>query len=428
MVRGKLVDEGRLKRAVALMEPPDGLTLRAAAAEAGVAPSSLSRWVRRGIENRGRLGGKEPLLTHEEEVAMTVSMADAATRFLPWTIDDIRRAVQLIRSDGRVGRNRKVPLPSLQWCYRFLHRHGFVSRQSRVMPADRVSGTEPDKIRDFLAFLKALVDKRGYLSRNIWNMDETGLKFGVDKLRVWVPRGTKRVQHKAPVKTDNLTILCAASAVGESMAPVYIFKATSKKSMPLRWMMGDAVNGTTCDSSKGSFMTQEIFAKVARQFVALHKRPGEPCLVIIDQVSSHLGLEARQVFKDAGVDLVGLPPHSSSVLQPLDDKVFRTLKQHLRKILFSGAHHRGFLSLSKEDQVSITKPALVAALDPSVIVKGACVLCFWCGVGFSCLLIIRVPAHTQPHTCARSLLQLRHLAYQRRQGLGESRSRSTRRS
>lgn len=58
-----------------------------------------------------------------------------------------------------------------------------------------------------------------------------------------------------------------------------------------------------------------------------------PKLLIYDGHSSHISLDVIEAAILNNIHIIVLPAHTTSILQPLDVCVFKTFKQHWKKIV-----------------------------------------------------------------------------------------------
>ena len=54
-----------------------------------------------------------------------------------------------------------------------------------------------------------------------------------------------------------------------------------------------------------------------------------PVLLLLDNYSAHLSIEALNLAKDKGVVCLSFPPHTIHKLQPLDVSVYGPLKKYI---------------------------------------------------------------------------------------------------
>ena len=87
--------------------------------------------------------------------------------------------------------------------------------------------------------------------------------------------------------------------------------------------------------------------------------PNQWALLVLDGFNAHsYSIKALKMFKENKIEVIRLPSHTSSELQPLDVAVFRTVKsnnaQFLKAFLMSKCHEqRRGVSLTKFDMAKI---------------------------------------------------------------------------
>lgn len=78
---------------------------------------------------------------------------------------------------------------------------------------------------------------------------------------------------------------------------------------------------------ESGWITKENFVKYLNHFVKyVHPSESFPVLLIIDNHGSHVSLEAINFCRDHHITMLGIPPHTSGHLQPLDVGVYAPLK------------------------------------------------------------------------------------------------------
>ena len=84
-------------------------------------------------------------------------------------------------------------------------------------------------------------------------------------------------------------------------------------------LMNDAPADSIGACTKSGWADQGVLHQRFRHFIA-HARlsPGEKHLVILDDRHCHTFIEAMDLARERGVELLVLPPHRSHHLQPLD--------------------------------------------------------------------------------------------------------------
>jgi transposase len=134
--------------------------------------------------------------------------------------------------------------------------------------------------------------------RRLIFLDETGAATDMVRLRGWGPIG-ERVPGRAPGGHWKTTTFLAGLAAEGFVAP---------------FVLDGPIN-------------QEIFTAYVREILVPALKPGD--VVILDNLSSHKGLEARALIEAAGAELLFLPPYSPD-FNPIE-LAFAKLKELLRK-------------------------------------------------------------------------------------------------
>ena len=129
-------------------------------------------------------------------------------------------------------------------------------------------------------------------------LDETGVTTNMVRRYGRSPRG-KRVRGYAPAGHWKITTFLAGLASDGIVAPFVVDEP----------------------------MNRAIFTQYVRQYLVPELKPGD--VVILDNLSSHKGVEAAALVEACGATLLFLPPYSPD-LNPIE-MVFAKLKHLLRK-------------------------------------------------------------------------------------------------
>lgn len=205
---------------------------------------------------------------------------------------------------------------SESWIYRFRQRHDIVVGKV-CGEAASVSRSDCDN------WLKTVFPKltEGYTDSQIWNADETGLFFKLTPEKTLKFKGEKCVGGK--LSKDRITVLVASSMAGEKRKLLVIGKAKKPrcfknvKSLPVDY-----------EANRKAWMTSDIFEKVLRKWDSQLRNNKKKIILFIDNCPAHPKIENLTNIK-----LAFLPPNTTSVIQPIDQGIIKTLKSHYRKIL-----------------------------------------------------------------------------------------------
>ncbi|XP_063595645.1 tigger transposable element-derived protein 4-like [Penaeus indicus] len=157
-----------------------------------------------------------------------------------------------------------------------------------------------------------------YKLEDIFNADEFGLFYQCLPNKTYHFKGEKCSGGKK--SKVRFTGMAAASAKGEKMPMFVIGKSKSArcfkniKHLPTQYI-----------SQKKSWMSSEIFEEWVRKVDRKFRVDGRKIALIIDNCPAHPTLSNL-----TNVQLVFLPPNTTSTLQPMDQCVIRSLKAYYR--------------------------------------------------------------------------------------------------
>lgn len=203
------------------------------------------------------------------------------------------------------------------WLQRFKERHEIVGKavtgESRAVDFDSVNKWMQENWPDITA---------RYEPRNIFNADETALFWQMLPNRTLACRGDK--SHGSKVNKARVSVLLATNLDGsKKLRPLVIGKSKSPRC--LRNALSLPV---TYRSNTKAWMTGELFSKWLSSWNDDLISEGRKVCLLVDNCSSH-----RCSASFSNIELRFLPPNTTSVLQPLDQGVIRSLKAGYRKRL-----------------------------------------------------------------------------------------------
>lgn len=203
------------------------------------------------------------------------------------------------------------------WLQSFKKRHNIASKV--ILGEEGL--VDERKVEDF----KDIISNKllEYEPRNIYNCDETGLFFKCTPNRTLAIRNDDRTCGR--FSKERVTILFCVNMIGEKLKPLMIgsaknprgFKNIDFKKLDLSY-----------DFSKKSWMTVSIFCKWLETFNRQLLLENRKILLILDNAPVHpVGLEY------SNIEMLYLPPNTTSKIQALDQGIILSFKQHYKKIL-----------------------------------------------------------------------------------------------
>lgn len=223
------------------------------------------------------------------------------------------------------------------WFDNFKHRHSLhnIKLVGESASADHVSA------KKFPEELAKIIETGGYHPEQVFNADETGLFWKKMPSRTFLSK-TERSAPGFKAAKDRVSLLLCANASGDfKVKPMLIYRSQNprplkdknKNELPVFWK-----------SNKKAWVTSELFLEwfndcfiheVAKYLS--YKNLGFKVLLIVDNASCH-----PSSLKEAhpNVEVVFLPPNTTSLIQPLDQGIIATFKAYytrrcLKRILNS---------------------------------------------------------------------------------------------
>ena len=172
----------------------------------------------------------------------------------------------------------------------------------------------------------ALVTEHGISPPRIYNVDETGSTVVQQKhSKVIALKGKKRVSALTQQERGKLvTMIACMNATGIFVPPMLIFPRMRMK----QELMDGAPEGSIHGCSPSGWVQSNLFVDWFRHFKS-HTKPcsDSPILLVLDGHFSHTkNLTLIDLAWENFVHLIGLLPHSSHRMQPLDFAFMGPLK------------------------------------------------------------------------------------------------------
>ena len=301
-----------------------GMSVRKAAEEYGIPRSTLHAKVQGKVAITVKSGVKKHL-SDDEEAKLVEFIAGCASIGYAKS----RKEVQAIAQQIIACRDPHVELTK-EWCDSFKGRHPEIAlRQAEPLSYARAMGTNPEMIARYFDLLEETLGANDLAKKpgQIFNCDETLLPLQHNPPKV-VSLATQR--HPYAITSGEkaqMTILACASASGYSIPPMVVF---DRKHLQIE-MTRDEIPGTFYGLTDSGWMNAELFEEWFKNHFLLHAPAVRPLLLLLDGHSSHYGPSLLRMAAEEGVVVFCLPPHTTHLLQPLDNGVFASLKDHWQR-------------------------------------------------------------------------------------------------
>lgn len=200
------------------------------------------------------------------------------------------------------------------WLTRFKTRHNI---GSATLSGERAS-VDQDDVTSWRQRLPEIT--KDFAPEDVYNMDETGLFFRALPDKTLAVRGSDCAGGKKA--KERLTVVLCVNAVGDFEKPLVIghakkprcFKNLNPHQLPVTWT-----------ANKKAWMTTAIFTEWIKKFNRRMRAQGRHVLLLLDNAPSH-----PQDLNLTHVTLRFLPAGTTSVLQPLDLGIIKTMKGYYR--------------------------------------------------------------------------------------------------
>lgn len=319
------VTEDQISRAKALLNR--GKSKRAAANAVGISESCLRKRLKlnRAASSMGRF---KPTFDSEQEKEFAIHCKQMDDRYYGLTINDIRRLAYEYADANHIEHrfDKSCKMAGRDWLDGFLKRHPhLVVRQSAATSLARAMGFNRPQVDRFYKNLKELYVMYKFKPNRIYNVDETGISTVPKKTPKVITTKGKKVVSKIVSAERGITVtaLCCMSANGHYIPPALIYP----RKRPRDDLLDGGPSQSICMVSDSGFVNSELFVNWLHHFKDFtHPSSEDPVLLLLDNHSSHISLEAVKYARQNNIVMLTLPPHGSHKLQPLDRCFFSPLK------------------------------------------------------------------------------------------------------
>lgn len=255
-----------------------------------------------------------------------------------------------------------------KWYRGFMSRHKILAlRKPESTSLNRVNSFNKENVDMFFNNLGAIY--KNYNPNTIWNMDESGFSTVPNKFgKVIAVRGIRKVgQISSQERGTLISMALTVNAAGNSIPPFFLFPL---KNMQARFIK-HATSGSVGFANGSGYMKQPEFLLFMRHFIRYTRSSIEhPNLLLLDNHTSHLSIEALDLAAANGITMLSFPPHCTHKLQPLDVSIFGPVKCYYEKGVSDWHKNHTNDKLEIADIPEIACKALDLALTPINIKSG----------------------------------------------------------
>lgn len=226
---------------------------------------------------------------------------------------------------------------------KFFSRHNLVS----VVQHGEAGSVNMDTIPQIRADMKTKLAP--YAPEDIYNMDEFAFNYAKYPNRTMAFASEGRVSGHKEDKA-RLTGVATTSQAGEKVKLWVIGKSAN----PRCFKNVNIEELVVYRANKKAWMTGELFAEYLRWFNQLMRLQNRKVALVVDNCPAHVQIPAAKI---PHVDLIFLPPNVTSVVQPMDAGIIRTLKALYKRSLLQNVFTEGIWDIEK-----LPKPTVLQAL------------------------------------------------------------------
>ncbi|XP_023216192.1 tigger transposable element-derived protein 6-like isoform X2 [Centruroides sculpturatus] len=224
--------------------------------------------------------------------------------------------------------NKEHKMAGSDWLNSFLKRHGIILRTSEATSVGRTMGYNRIQIDIFFEKLENIQMENTFSSHYIYNCDD---EFGFSVVPTLSTEAISSVdtrfitRNNSTERGENITIVCCCNAGGCYIPPFFIFPNEKIRTE----LLEGCPPGTDAIAQQHGWMTTESFVMYLKHFIKYSKcSPEFPVLLLVNNHASHVSLDAINICRSHGIIMLGFPPHTSHILQPLDVSFFGSLKAY----------------------------------------------------------------------------------------------------
>ncbi|XP_046382271.1 tigger transposable element-derived protein 1-like [Ischnura elegans] len=275
-------------------------------------------------------------LLAEMEKLLTVWMEEQHGRGTPLSFLTIQNKAKslyelLKKQKGEKGGNF---VASNGWFYRFKNRWNL----HNVKLCGEAASGDREAAENFPKVLEKIIEEGGYLSEQVFNVDETGLFWKIMPHCTFISKEEKSAPGFKAAK-DRLTLLLGGNAMGDcKLTPLLIYhsekpralKHVDKSSLPVIW-----------NPNPKAWVTSALFEDwYCNHFIpevkeyCHKKRIPLKILLILDNAP---GYPAHLDDLNEFIKVIFLPPNTTSLLQPMEQGVIALFKAYYLRKTFADA-------------------------------------------------------------------------------------------
>ena len=286
-----------------------------------------------GKTNINKPHGRPPALPLEVEAEVVRNVLDCAEKGFPLSRRGVLHKVGQVAHQLKIKTPFKDGKPGLEYWRGLKKRHKELTvKSAEGMQATRISAMNRESVSAYFQELGGLL-KENYLQHRphlIWNCDETNMQFSHKPSKVVARKGQSVIARTSNSKQSH-TVLACVNAAGVAMPPFCVVKGKTEAAVR-SYAVEDAPAGTYWSWQEKAWMTELLGDEWFSNVFLKNCGPERPQLLILDSHNSHECVNLLLKAREENIILLAFPPHTTSLLQPLDRAIFKPFKTHYSTI------------------------------------------------------------------------------------------------
>ncbi|CAF2918027.1 unnamed protein product [Rotaria sp. Silwood2] len=319
--------------------------------------------------NRSGVGrGTKTRLTKEEEsyLVHTILLFQKWQRPLSPSIIIGLAKSYMIQLNKNISKNFTLR----DWFYGFMQRWSNEIKLAKTVKLEKSRSVACRKeiIDAWFKHLREVLEKFQLLDRPeaLWNADESGFFEDPGRRSVVVKRGTKHaISSQSGTGKSMTTVLMCVSANGEKLPPYIVYRGIKLWSS---WITKNGFPGTRYNVTQSGWVEEETFYDwFVNQFCPAVEHIKRPVMLFFDGHHAHISARIVKHAMVNKIELECLPPHTTTLLQPLDVVTLNKVKTAWRNILVDHNMKTNSAPIGKQEF-----SLMISDLWKNHILKGHC--------------------------------------------------------
>lgn len=218
---------------------------------------------------------------------------------------------------------------SHMWPKRFLKHHPqYLKQRQKPLAVNRKQSHSLETFTAYFEAYKLTRDSLGVADEDIWNMNKTGIRMGVEKAHWVITVNSKRSLHLVdPDNRESLTSVEAISGERSEIPPMLIMTGVH---ILEKWAVNNLSKDTLFATSKTGYSDDDLAIEWLQHFNTHSQKTQISAfwMLILDGFGSHMTCEFWDYVRQNKILLFKLSAHFTHLTQSLDVGLFQPFKHY----------------------------------------------------------------------------------------------------